>query len=138
MTTYSRISADSHIDMPWMPNDLFTANASAGLKDRMPYVADGPDGPYWTCKNGMSFGLVCGVGPGGAKYVPGQNYRVAKMHGAGLYDDAKAGKRRDLDPHLRVTDQALHGDDAEDLFGRLGAARRLKVQEAAKESLCLY
>ena len=63
---YTRISADTHIDMPWMPNELFTANASAALKDRMPFVADGPDGPHWTCKTGMSFGLVCGVGPGGA------------------------------------------------------------------------
>src|SRR5262245_50895449 len=76
---YTRISADSHIDLPWLPNDLFTANATAALRDRMPYVTDGPDGPHWTCKNGMSFGLVCGVGPGGAKYVPGQNYRVDKM-----------------------------------------------------------
>ena len=58
---YTRISADSHIDMPWIPNDLFTRNATAALKDRMPYVADGPDGPYWTCRNGMSFGLVCGT-----------------------------------------------------------------------------
>ena len=46
MRTYSRISADSHIDMPWMPNDLFTSNASAALKDRMPFVKDGPDGPF--------------------------------------------------------------------------------------------
>ena len=138
MRTYSRISADSHIDMPWMPNDLFTLNASAALKDRMPYVADGPDGPYWTCKNGMSFGLVCGVGPGGAKYVPGQNYRVEKMHAAGLYDDAKAGKRRVIDPHLRVKDQDLDGVDAEVLFGILGAATRLNDHEAAKEMFCIY
>jgi len=26
---YTRISADCHIDMPWLPPDLFTANASA-------------------------------------------------------------------------------------------------------------
>ena len=26
---YKRISADCHIDMPWMPPDLFTSNASA-------------------------------------------------------------------------------------------------------------
>ena len=45
---YTRISADCHIDMPWMPPDLFTANASAAMKDRMPFVTDGPDGPYWT------------------------------------------------------------------------------------------
>jgi predicted TIM-barrel fold metal-dependent hydrolase len=138
MTTYTRISADSHIDMPWMPNDLFTSNASAALKDRMPYVADGPDGPYWTCKNGMSFGLVCGVGPGGAKYVPGQNYRVEKMHAAGLYDDAKAGKRRVIDPDLRVKDQDLDGVDAEVLFGILGAATRLNDHEAAKEMFRIY
>jgi predicted TIM-barrel fold metal-dependent hydrolase len=138
MRTYSRISADSHIDMPWMPNDLFTSNASAALKDRMPYVADGPDGPYWTCKNGMSFGLVCGVGPGGAKYVPGQNYRVEKMHAAGLYDDAKKGQRRVIDPHLRVMDQDLVGVGAEVLFGILGAATRLNDHDAAKEMFRIY
>ena len=42
---YQRISADCHIDLPWIPPDLFTSNASAVLKDRMPYVKDGPDGP---------------------------------------------------------------------------------------------
>ena len=41
---YTRISADCHIDMPWIPPDLFTANASGALRDRMPYVTDGPDG----------------------------------------------------------------------------------------------
>ena len=52
---YQRISADCHIDLPWIPPDLFTANASAALKDRMPYVTDGPDGRYWTAKNGTSY-----------------------------------------------------------------------------------
>ena len=71
---YSRISADCHIDMPWIPNDLFTANASTAMRERMPFVADGPDGPHWTCKNGTSFGLVGGVGPGGAKLVPLESF----------------------------------------------------------------
>ena len=35
---YQRISADCHIDLPWIPPDLFTANSSAALKDRMPRV----------------------------------------------------------------------------------------------------
>ena len=82
---YQRISADCHIDMPWIPADLFTANASAALRERMPYVTDGPDGPYWTSKNGASFGLVGGVGPSGQKVVPGQNHRVDKMAETGLY-----------------------------------------------------
>jgi len=137
-TTYSRISADSHIDMPWVPDDLFTANASAAMKDRMPYVVDGPDGPYWTCKNGMSFGLVGGVGPSGQKFVPGQNYRVDKMAAVGLYEDGKKGLRRPSDPHLRVKDQDLDGVDAEVLFGILGAATRLNDHEAAKEMFRIY
>jgi len=135
---YTRISADSHIDLPWLPNDLFTSNASAGLKDRMPFVVDGPDGPHWTCKNGMSFGLVCGVGPSGQKYVPGQNYRVDKMAAVGLYDDAKRGARRVIDPHLRAKDADLDGVDAEVIFGILGAASRLGDHEAAKEMFRIY
>jgi hypothetical protein len=59
---YTRISADCHIDLPWIAPDLFTANASPAMKERMPYVTDGPDGPYWTCKNETSFGFMNGVG----------------------------------------------------------------------------
>jgi hypothetical protein len=32
------ISADGQIDLPWIPPDLFTANASAALRDRRSYV----------------------------------------------------------------------------------------------------
>src|SRR5262245_38447046 len=135
---YKRISADSHIDLPWLPNDLFTSDASAALQDRMPFVKDGPDGPFWTCKSGLSFGLVCGVGPAGAKLVPGQNYRVDKMAAAGLYDDAKRGVRRVIDPHLRVKDAELDGVDAEVIFGILGAATRLGDHEAAREMFRIY
>src|SRR5262250_1324556 len=135
---YTRISADCHIDMPWIPNDLFTANASAALRERMPYVVDGPDGPHWTCKNGTSFGLVGGVGPGGAKLVPGQNYRVDKMAAVGLYEDGKKGIRRPTDPHLRVKDMEMDGVQAEVIFGILGAATRLNDHEAAKEMFRIY
>ena len=33
---YNRISADCHLDLPWMPPDLFTSNASAALKTACP------------------------------------------------------------------------------------------------------
>ena len=43
---YEVISADCHIDLPWLPEDLFTSRARAELKERMPYVdASGKD-PY--------------------------------------------------------------------------------------------
>ena len=37
---YEIISADCHIDLPWLPERLFTDNASAEFKDRMPFVVD--------------------------------------------------------------------------------------------------
>jgi uncharacterized protein len=33
---YKRISADCHLDMPWMPTELFVSEASNELRDRMP------------------------------------------------------------------------------------------------------
>jgi len=135
---YNRISADSHIDLPWLPEDLFTSNASAALKERMPHVVDGPDGPHWTSKSGYSYGLVCGVGPSGAKLVPGQNYRVDKMAETGLYEDAKRGVRRCVDPALRLKDAERDGVDAEIIFGILGAATRLGDREAAQEMFRIY
>ena len=37
---YKRISADCHLDMPWMPPDLFTSMAPREMKDRMPFVVE--------------------------------------------------------------------------------------------------
>jgi len=55
---YTRISADCHIDMPWLPPDLFTANASALMKDRMPHLP--PHVVHQiTCENaGKFYGLM--------------------------------------------------------------------------------
>ena len=106
---YQRISADCHIDLPWIPPDLFTANASAALKERMPFVKDGPDGPYWTAQNGSTFGLVNGVGPAGHKYVAGKHHRVDVMAATGLYEDGKKGIRRPTDPELRAKDMDRDG-----------------------------
>jgi predicted TIM-barrel fold metal-dependent hydrolase len=135
---YRRISADCHLDMPWMPPDLFVSEAPRALKDRMPYVADGPDGPRWVAKNGAGFGLKNAVGPSGAPFVPGQNYRVDKMAETGLYEDGKKDVRRVSDPHLRIKDMDRDGVDAEVIYGILGAASRLNDHEASNEMLRIY
>ena len=61
---YKRISADCHLDLIWLPPELFVSEAPAALKDRMPYVDDGPDGRRWVAKNGATFGLACRTGGG--------------------------------------------------------------------------
>lgn len=135
---YKRISADCHIDLCWLPPDIFTEAASAAMKDRMPYVTEGPDGPYWTSKNGISFGLKNGVGPSGAKYVPGMHARADLMAATNLYEDGKRDIRRVSDPHLRIKDMDRDGVDAEVLYGILGAATKLGDHEAATEMFRIY
>lgn len=135
---YDFISADCHIDLIWLPPDLFTSNASASLKDRMPYVANGRKGDQWVANNGAKFGLVNGMGSAGREYVPGEIHRSDRMASTGLYDDGRRGIRRLTDPELRLKDQERDGVQAEVLYGILGASMRLKDDEAATEMLRIY
>lgn len=135
---YRRVSADCHLDMPWMPPTLFTSEASNAMKDRMPYVEDGPDGPRWVTKKGASFGLLNGVGPGGAKLVPGQNRRVDIMAKTGMFADGKKNIQRPSDPHLRLKEMERDGVDAEVIFGILGSASKMKDSEASIEMFRIY
>jgi len=135
---YNRISADCHLDMPWMLPTLFVDECSREFKDRMPFVADGPDGPQWVTKQGANFGLKNGVGPSGAKLVPGQNRRVDIMAETGLFADGKKDIRRVSDPHLRAKDMDRDGVDAEVIFGVLGTASKMNDLPAANEVLRIY
>ena len=135
---YRRISADCHLDLPWLPPDLFTSQASHDLKDRMPFVEETPTGRYWKTKAGINMGLHGGVGSVGAVFVPGQNYRVDKMAETVLYEAGKRGEYRPGDPHLRIKEMEKDGVDAEIIFGILGVASRVEDHEAANEMLRIY
>ncbi len=135
---YELISADCHIDLCWLPPDLFTANASPELRARMPYVTDGPRGPVWVTSKGASLGRVCGMGSAGREYVPGRIHRADRMAATGLYDDGRRGIRRLTDPDLRLRDQDRDGVQAEVLYGVLGTTGRLNDPEAAVEVMRIY
>ncbi|WP_119419171.1 amidohydrolase family protein [Desertibaculum subflavum] len=135
---YDVISADGHVDLIWLPPDLFTANASEKFRDRMPYVTESPDGPRWVSRNGAQFGLVNGMGSAGRKYVPGEIHRSDRMASTGLYDDGRKGIRRLTEPDLRLKDQDRDGVQAEVLYGVLGSSGRLNDGEAAVEMLRIY
>src|SRR5690242_4818936 len=135
---YDTISADCHVDLCWLPPDLFTANASSALCERMPYVVEGPNGAMWTTKKGANLGHVNGMGSAGRQYVPGKIHRADRMAATGLYADGKRGIRRLTDPDLRVKDQDRDGVQAEVLYGVLGATGRLNDPEAAVEVMRIY
>jgi predicted TIM-barrel fold metal-dependent hydrolase len=137
---YRRISADCHLDMIWLPPDLFTSEAPRALKEKMPFVADQPDGTKrWVSNDGADFGMAGGVGASGTPFVPGKQLRVDKMAEAGLYDDfTQKGHRRPGDPHLRVKELDRDGVDAEVIYGILAACSKMPDREAANEMLRIY
>ena len=88
---YHVISADCHIDLIWLPSELFVENASAAMKERMPYVRESENGPVWVSNQGAYFGLQNGMGSAGRNYVPGQIHRSDRMASTGLYEGGSAG-----------------------------------------------
>jgi len=45
------ISADDHIDLQWLPKDLWQKRVPPAWRDRAPKVVETPEGPYWVCGN---------------------------------------------------------------------------------------
>ncbi|HXG17985.1 MAG TPA: hypothetical protein VNN62_02770, partial [Methylomirabilota bacterium] len=109
MFNHPVISADGHIDLPWLPPTLFTDNAPAALKEKMPKVVDAPEGKMWVAHNGVNLGLAGGMGSAGRPYIPGQIYRSDRMAAEGLYEDYKRGIFRTSDPKYRLRDQDRDG-----------------------------
>ena len=70
---YSLVSGDSHIDLSWLPGDLFVDNAPAHLKDSVPRVVDTDEGPRWMAE-GNELGVAGGLGFAFA--APRRNWRA--------------------------------------------------------------
>ena len=120
---YKCISSDCHIDLIWLPPDLFTLNASGQMKNWMPYVdVEAEGGLRWISRGGADFGLVNGMGSAGRKYEARQSHRSNVMAADGLYGDGLNGIRRLTEPELPVKDQDRNGVQAKVLEGILSAA----------------
>ena len=44
---YNLVSGDSHVDMSWLPGDLFVQNSPRGLRERMPRISETQEGMRW-------------------------------------------------------------------------------------------
>ena len=135
---YDVISADCHIDLIWLPPDLFTGMPRPRSATACPMSPRGRAGKEWVTNKGASFGLDAGMGSAGRLYEPGKIHRSDRMASTGLYDDEQKRVRRLTDPDLRLKDQDRDGIQAEVLYGILGATGRLNDDEAAGEMLRIY
>jgi len=115
------ISADSHMDLGWLPHDLFTSRMDASWGERTPHVAQTPDGLKWVSGSAVLTGIA-GVGAAGRVYEAGRSKRADRMADTGLY---AGGHRRPGDPLERLGEQDRDGVFAEVLYGLHAMAPRL-------------
>jgi hypothetical protein len=122
---YKVISGDGHIDLRWLPHDLFVSHAPAQWKDQVPHVRDTPTGKHWFAEGRdlttRPFGTLANT------ELPkrGESKHVDRMYELGFYD----GQSHPTTPALRLKDQEVDGIDAEVMYGILGISRLLESRE---------
>src|SRR6266851_8391988 len=122
---YTIISGDGHIDLRWLPHDLFVSHAPAPWKDQVPHVRDTPTGKHWFAEGRdlttRPFGTLANT------ELPkrGESKHVDRMYELGFYD----GQSHPTAAALRLKDQEVDGIDAEVMYGVLGISRLLESRE---------
>ena len=129
-------SADSHVDLWTLPNDLFISNAPKEFHDRVPRVVDGPEGPEW--KSGdRTIMYIPDVG-NTQRPRPGLGAQIDRIAATGFYQDGAEGRPHPSIPELRVKDQELDGVDGEVIYGLLSLDRQIGEPEATWLSYQIY
>jgi predicted TIM-barrel fold metal-dependent hydrolase len=101
------ISADDHIDLRWLPKDLWTARLPPGLRERGPRVAETEKGEFWTWE--------------GQTFSPHGYYTAAQGSGAMWAIERGGvmhpGELRPTTAALRLSDMDRDGADASIMYG---------------------
>ena len=114
---YTVISADTHLDLTWLPGDMFMQAAPDGIKDKMPHVRETAKGKRWIIE-----GEDIARAGGFSEYVPGQYLHLDRMAEAGFYSGVQEGIYRPAVAELRIEDQDRDQVNAEVIYGILGIA----------------
>ena len=82
---YNVISGDSHVDMTWMPGDLWVSQAPAKFRAVAPHVVETDEGLKWTAE-GKTLGVFGGSSFGFGKAQRGASKRIDTMFDEGFYE----------------------------------------------------
>jgi uncharacterized protein len=127
--TEAMISADSHLDVGWLPPDTFTSRMSSTWGDATPHVVNTEEGPRWVSGD-IDLSGTAGVGSVGRPYTEGRWKRADRMAQTGLYSD---GLNRPGNPEYRVLDQDRDGTIAEVIYGLFSIPSRLNDRRLADD-----
>lgn len=104
---YRFISADDHIDLRWLPKDLWTARLPANLGERGPRVVENDQGSFWTWE--------------GKTFSPHGYYTAAQGSGAMWAIERggvmRQGELRPTTAELRLEDMDRDGADVSVMYG---------------------
>jgi predicted TIM-barrel fold metal-dependent hydrolase len=106
---YRIVSADDHIDLQWLPRDLWQRRVPDRWRERAPRVVETPEGPYWVC--GDDRWDAWGGRRGAAGAMGGR--RTALERGGVL----EPGVLRPTTTALRLADMDRDGVDATVMYG---------------------
>jgi len=114
------ISADDHLDLRWLPRDLWIERLPSGLREQAPRVVESDQGLHWHCegKNWGRWGNFSGQGGKWAIEV-----------GGGLAAEAI----RPTTPQLRLEDMDRDGIHASVMYGHTDGFR---IDNPALRSAC--
>ena len=104
---YEVISADDHIDLRWMPRDLWETRLPEHLRERGPRVQDTENGASWVCDGNVwgAWGFYTAAQGSGAKWA---------LEVGGVL---REGELRPTTPELRLADMDRDGVDASVMYG---------------------
>jgi predicted TIM-barrel fold metal-dependent hydrolase len=112
----SRImSADSHLDLTYIPPDTFTSRLPKKWGDAIPHVVERDGGKFWFTGD-RNLGPHGIYGPG---VTGGRRGKILAENGF------TSGVLRPADPRLRREDQERDGVEAEIIYGIIGISRGL-------------
>jgi predicted TIM-barrel fold metal-dependent hydrolase len=102
---YLKISADDHIDLGYLPRDLWLERVPGALKERAPHVEENERGEFWIC-DGENWGEYRGE-----RWLNRPNRNKIALDRAGV---AEVG--RPVTPAKRLDDMARDGVEASVMF----------------------
>ena len=126
---YNVISADGHVDLEYLPGDLFTSNTRPEWRELMPRRIELDDGYEWR----VGDLLLSGFSPAQRRAAtPETSDRTDRMAITSFFDDADAGRPHPSSIELRLKDLELDGVESEIIYGltftgsrMLGTSQRL-------------
>ncbi len=104
---YRMISADDHLDLQYLPTDLWTARLPASLRERAPRVEHRDAGSVWTCE-GEVWGRWAGI-----RRAAGPKAAVNAFDRDGVDES----EMRPANPKLRLADMDRDGVEAQVMYG---------------------